>query len=126
MPYSRSDGTWANVRDVTPIGSQTVTANVNGPGIEVGGRTGVRLTLAVAGSVSGTSPTLNAQVQTSMDNGATDAWRNVGSATSNLTGAGSIRFSVAGLDRWMRVVLTVGGTSPSFGQTSVVGELGAE
>lgn len=122
MPYQRSDGTWANVRDVTLLPSQTLTvATTNGAGIETGGASGLRIAI-VTGTVTPT-PSLALHVQTSNDNGVTDAWRDVPSTQpAAITTATTVRYSCAGLDRWVRVSAVVTGTG-QFAASSVVGEL---
>lgn len=93
-------------------------------------------------TVTGTTPTLNAQLQISPDGGTT--WINYGPASGNLTAAGNIlidvypsNFTVAGatpaalttgatqtvqinapLPRTWRLVYTIGGTTPSFTLTN--------
>jgi hypothetical protein len=98
----------------------------------------------LCGTVSGTSPTLNAQLQWSPDAGTT--WINIGSASGNATATGNtivfqvgaLNWSVAGatpaalttggtvtvqlnalLPRTWRLNYTVGGTTPSFAITGV-------
>src|SRR6266487_1677609 len=126
MPFVRSDGTWANVRDVTLLPAQTlVVATVQGTGVEVGGRRSVSMTI-VTGTVSGGSPTLTLHVQTSFDNGVTDAYHDVvpiAQQAAAITTAATNHYSVGGLDRWVRVSAVVTGTG-QFAASSVVGELG--
>jgi hypothetical protein len=123
MPYTRSDGTFANVRDVVLLPAQVLTvATVNGTGLETGGASGLRVAI-VTGTVSGGSPSLALHVQTSIDNGVSDAWRDVPSTQpAAITTATTVRYSCAGLDRWVRVSAVVTGTG-QFAASSVVGEL---
>lgn len=113
------------------------TATFNGATQTNFGAKGANIMVLIS-AVSGTTPTLNAQLQISPDGGTT--WLNVGAATGNLTAAGTIliqvyptNFSVAGatpaaltsgatvslqlnttLPRTWRLVYTIGGTTPSF------------
>lgn len=95
--------------------SATLTATREGETVDLM-RAGLALTLAVT-AASGTNPTLDVALQTSHD-GAT--WTTVASF-ARATGATSERKRFAGLDRYVRVVSTLGGTAPSF-TFSVTGE----
>ena len=66
--------------------------------------------LVSVGSVSGTSPSVAFQVQTSLDG---VAWFNVGSPVT-LTAAGSARMEFSAIEPYNQVVWTVTGTIPSF------------
>lgn len=102
-------GAYADTDDITLAPSATITATTNGAAFDV--RKGcLALTLNVT-AASGTSPTLDVAVQTRRD--ASDAWRAV-AAFAQRTAAGSERRCFAGCDRQVRVVATVGGTTPSF------------
>jgi hypothetical protein len=93
------------------------TTPVNGTGVDTNGYRGVAALLSI-GTVSGTSPTLSLKLQESDDN----------SAWSDITGAVSSTFTTANqhqlIDvpmggranrkRYVRGVLTIGGTTPSF------------
>lgn len=76
------------------------------------------------GAVSGTSPTLDIQIQSSLnDNTATtqeaaDAYANISGATlaltdSNASSTATLSVKTRG-EKWLRVNYTAGGTSPSF------------
>jgi hypothetical protein len=121
MGYSKG-GTWQNTDDVVLFGDGTVaTATRNGDPLEVGMRSDACLELVVT-AASGTTPTLDVKLQTSKDGSGTGlgAWRDVASF-AQATGAASERKSFSGLDRFVRAVATVGGTTPSF-TFSVKGE----
>lgn len=62
-------------------------------------------------AASGTTPTLSVQYQTRRDS--TDSWVNVGSAIAQ-NSVGTKRGVVAGCDRQVQAVCTIGGTTPSF------------
>lgn len=87
----------------------TLTATTNGAAVDVR-RSGLALTLSVT-AASGSTPTLDVAVQTRRD--ASDAWRAVGTFAQR-TGVASERKCFAGCDRQVRVVSTLGGTTPSF------------
>ena len=122
MSYKKSNGKWANTEDVTVQDSVTRTATANGSAVEVGERSVACLELVVS-AASGTTPTLDVSIETSKDGSGSGlgAWRSVGSFAQK-TSATSERKSFAGLDRFVRAVQTVGGTTPSF-TFSVLGEL---
>jgi hypothetical protein len=61
---------------------------------------------------SGTTPTLDVSVETAEDSSGTRS-RTVGSFTQ-VTATGTQRKSFGPLDRYYRVVWTIGGTTPSF------------
>lgn len=63
-------------------------------------------------AASGTSPTLDAVVKTSADDGATDTYRTAATFTQ-ATGVTSERQSFI-VDRWVKLALTIGGTTPKF------------
>lgn len=110
---------------------ETVTTTANGTGAYYGpGRT-VLLHLIVAGAVSGTTPTLAVKIQDSADGTTyTDmspamAFPSQTTTMATATGALPTAFpSLAvrtGTSRpYLRVVKTVGGTSPSFGSVAVL------
>lgn len=64
---------------------------------------------------TGTTPTLDATVQESNDN---SAW-NLLVTFPQITAAGTYRRYISTRKRYVRVVLTVGGTTPNFGQVQV-------
>lgn len=113
MPNETASGRYERQADVDLSPSGAITATAAGTGLELGDKGTLRLTQNIT-AVSGTSPTLDTAVQTSRDNGATDAWRTIASFTQK-TGVTSERKCFAGLDHWVRLNHTVGGTgSPSF------------
>jgi hypothetical protein len=118
MGYHRSSGEWADVEEIVLLGAGTRTATENGAANDVGSRGILRGALVIT-AASGTTPTLDVAIQTRHD--ANDSWRTVGSF-AQATAAGSERKCFAGLDREIRAVATLGGTTPSFDLT-VSGEL---
>lgn len=97
---------------LVPAGT-VVTATGVGTAYELDDKDEYRGQVAVT-AVSGTSPSLTVNVQTSHDNGVTDAWRTVASFPA-VTSVSSTAWQVfAGLDRWVRASYTVSGTTPSI------------
>src|SRR5260370_19525821 len=105
------NGRWADTLPFTPFGVQTLTASTNSTQIELGDRAVARLTLNVT-AVAGTAPTLDIAIQTRRDDA--DTWRTIGTfPTAN--GVANQRLCFNGLDRFVRAVVTIGGTAgPSF------------
>lgn len=73
-------------------------------------------------AISGAGATITVSIDTSYDNGATDAWRSVGTFTAQTAINQSTRKSFVGLDRWVRASWTVAGTTPSI-TLEVAGEV---
>src|SRR5579884_4571747 len=92
----------------------TLTATGNGTNdLRVGEGAEVRVELEVAGTVSGTSPTLDVKLQDSADG---SAWADTGVAFTQVTATGSRQqreFKTKQGRPYVRVATTVGGTSPS-------------
>jgi hypothetical protein len=100
-------------------GPETVTGN--GTGVELGDKGTVRAVLVIT-AVAGTNPTLDITVETSSDNGVTDAWRSLGTFAQQTATTTGVFKSFGGCDRYVRSRRTIGGTgSPSF-TYSIVGE----
>jgi hypothetical protein len=98
--------------------SQTLTSSTNSAGFNLGEGAELRVQLEVAGTVSGTSPTLDAKLQDSADG---SAWADTGVAFTQVTATGSRQqheFKTKQGRPYVRVATTVGGTSPSFGGVS--------
>ena len=66
--------------------SQTLTSSTNSTGFNVGEGAELRVQLEVTGTVSGTSPTLDAKLQDSADG---SAWADTGVAFTQVTATGS-------------------------------------
>src|ERR1700676_1410353 len=92
-----------------------LTANTNGPAVNLSGLEGNVELIVRAGTPGNGTGTLSLQLQTSADG--TDGWENVGSALATFTttaGIVAVNLNPFGCLQYMRVVATVGGTSPSF------------
>ena len=110
MPAETTSGRFERQYDVNLTPAAPITTTGNGAGLELGDAAEVRLTLAVT-AVAGTNPTLDTAVQTSPDNA---TWTTIASFAQK-TGTGSEHKNFTGLDHWVRLSHTVGGTgSPSF------------
>lgn len=113
---------------------EDVTATGNGTGRYYGDNQTVRLRPIVAGTVSGTNPTLDAKVQVSADNVTyTDtggvSFAQLTASSSAATGSLSLAsfpvyvFSTPDGYPWVRVVKTIGGTAtPTFNDFAVLVE----
>lgn len=103
--------------EITLFSSSARTTSFTGDAYEVGDRGELRLTHAVT-AVSGTLPQMQVQIETRRDS--SDTWRVV-DAFPVATAVGTYRKVFSGLDRQIRHVTTIAGTTPSF-TSSLVGE----
>jgi hypothetical protein len=109
MGYTTSNGRYANTVELKFTEGTFTASGAGSTGQELGDRGTCRLTLAVT-AASGTTPTLDFDVETSEDN---VTWRVAGSF-AQMTAVGTQRKSFTGIDKWVRVKRTIGGTTPSF------------
>lgn len=113
--------------DITLASEAAVTATTNGTWVDVGEGRNMTLLLTWLNN-SGTSPTLDVTVQTSQDAGVADTARAVNSLSTagafaqKTTSSGTQRKEFGPTARYVRVVLTLGGTSPNY-DASVVGKV---
>lgn len=110
MSYQKSDGTYVYTQALPGLGSAARTTSAAGPAIEVGDKVEIRDLKLNVTAASGTTPTLDVTVQTSPD--ATN-WTSVGTFTQKTT-TGSQTKTFFGLDRYVQVIWTIAGTTPSF------------
>ena len=95
----------------------TFTVNADGAGVDLQDYQGVLKVILNSGAGGGTTPTLDAKIQDSADN---FAFADIpGKVFGQITDAG-MSIQVLGIDtrtvkRYIRVALTIGGTSPTFG-----------
>jgi hypothetical protein len=104
--------------NLVAFNSQTLTSSTNSSGFNVGEGAELRVQLDVAGTVSGTSPTLDVKLQDSADG---SSWADTGVAFTQVTATGSRQqreFRTKQGRSHVRLAATVGGTSPSFGGVS--------
>ncbi len=117
MGYIKENGQWADTEDVT-LASGVLTATAEGAAVAAGHRYSARLTLDVTG-VSGTSPTLDAVIETSEDK---VTWTTVGSF-AQATAVSKQRKVFSGLDRYVRAKETLGGSDTPTVTRTIKGEL---
>jgi hypothetical protein len=107
---------------------ETVTTTGNGTGANYGADRNVQFFLMAAGAVTGTSPTLDVKFQDSAD-GTTytdlgvsfpQATTTVGTVIGNLGDFPTVMVHTKPGRPYLRVVKTVGGTTPSFGSMAVL------
>lgn len=96
--------------EVELLASGTRTASGTSEVYELGDKATLRLDFAVT-EVSGTAPTLHAQVETRAAYGS-GTWRVLDAFEASAVG--SERRVITGADRFVRVAYTLGGTTPSF------------
>lgn len=109
--YTRQDGKFAATYDAPLVPSAARTATFTSDTYEMGGLSTLRLLLDVT-AASGTTPTLDVVVETSHDG--VNNWRSLLTFEQKTTTGQSERQAVAGSDRFVRAVCTIGGTTPSF------------
>ena len=119
MSYNRADGRYVYTEPAPGVASAARTTSGNGSSVDSGSAIVVRgLTVAVT-AFSGTSPTLDVRLEHSHDN---SSWSTVGSFAQK-TGVASETKFFSGLDKFVRIAWTVGGTTPSFTFSVSGGEL---
>ena len=104
--------------NLVAFNSQTLTSSTNSSGFNVGEGAELRIELAVSGTVSGTSPTLDVKLQDSADG---TTYADTGVAFKQVTATGSRQqqeFRTKAGRPYVRLAATVGGTTPSFGGVS--------
>jgi len=93
----------------------TYTANVDGAGIDLQGYQGVLKVILSSGDGGGTGPTLDAKIQDSADN---STFADIsGKVFTQVISASiqSLAIDTRAVKRYIRAVLTITGTSPTFG-----------
>jgi len=105
--------------EVITVAGTSVTA-----GVEIAGAGTAALDLVIA-AIAGTATTVTVTIQTSFDNGVTDAWRSVTgtAAFAGQTANGTTRQSFVGLDRWIRASVLFAGTAGQTATVSLSGEV---
>ena len=107
-----------NVKTVVTLRPQAITANTNGIGVDTLGYNSAAISLET-GAVTGTTPTLDVKIQDSADN-STFADLSTPVAFTQVTAANNSQIlrleglNATGRRRYIRVVATVGGTTPNF------------
>ncbi len=107
-----------NIKSGATLRPQAITANTNGISIDTLGYNSAAISLET-GAVTGTTPTLDVKIQDSADN-STFADLSPSVAFTQVTAANNSQIlrleglNGTGRRRYIRVVATVGGTSPNF------------
>lgn len=96
--------------EVTLRESAAMTSSTTGEWLELGDRGTLRLDLEIT-AVSGTAPSLHVQIETAKT---TSGTARVVDAFGPERAVASRRRAMSGLDRYVRYVATLGGTTPSF------------
>jgi hypothetical protein len=121
MPAPTSGGRLIRGVDLTLHAAGAETATGNGTGVELGDKGTVRLVLIIT-AMSGTNPTLDITVETSSDNGVTDAWRSLGTFAQQTATTTGVWKTFGGCDRYVRSRRTIGGTATPTFTYSITGE----
>ena len=112
--------TFENVKFVNSLSPVARSANANGTGVDTQGFSD-GVVIINAGVIGGTSPTFAYTVQESDDNSAWSA--NISGMVANITASNTTKCirigDLTSRKRYLRVVLTVGGTSPTTVDTAV-------
>lgn len=102
----------AQAVELAPAAARTATAN--GTGVDIRDFQGILKVLLNIGAVTGTAPTLDVKIQDSADN---STFADVtGYAFAQQTAAANLALGIdtRNLRRYIRAVMTIGGTTPSF------------
>lgn len=113
MGYHTASGRYADTLPITFASGSTITATTTGAAVELGDHATLRVDVVVS-AASGATPSNTISVETSKD-GST-GWVAIAAFTA-ITAAGSARKVFAGCDRFVRIVETITGTTPSFTRT---------
>lgn len=135
--YRMENGRWANTAPIaflggegyatnaqtgTPVSRETGTISATGssPVFECGDRTTLRGLVNIT-AIAGTSPTLAFNIMTCATRGGT--FRQVGSSVTGINATGATAFSQGGLDRFVRLDYTIGGSASPSLTGSIDGEI---
>lgn len=109
--YGPRVGQFYEEDEVTLLASAARTTSTTSDVYEVGDKSSLHLELAIT-AASGTAPSLHVQIETREAYGS-GTWRVV-DAFPVQSSTATVRRSMGGVDRFVRAVCTIGGTSPSF------------
>ena len=99
----------------------TYTADANGAGADLQGYQGVLKIILDSGAGGGTTPTLDVKIQDSTDNSSfTDVVGKTFAQVTTIASLQSLGIDTRAVRRYIRAVLTIAGTSPTFGLAVVV------
>ena len=94
----------------------TYTVNADGAGVDLQDYQGVLKVILNSGAGGGTTPTLDAKIQDSADNSAfADIPGKVFGQVTGIASIQSLAIDTRTVKRYIRVALTIGGTTPTFG-----------
>ena len=94
----------------------TYTANADGVGVDLQGYQGALKVILNSGAGGGTSPTLDIKIQDSADNSVfADVSGKVFGQVTGIASIQSLAIDTRAVRRYIRAVLTITGTSPTFG-----------
>ena len=94
----------------------TYTADANGAGADLQGYQGVLKIVLDSGAGGGTTPTLDVKIQDSADNSSfTDVVGKTFVQVTTIASLQSLGIDTRAVRRYIRAVLTITGTSPTFG-----------
>lgn len=96
------------------VPSAAYTATANGAGMMLSGDAEYVSVLVATTAVSGTTPTLDLKLQWSNDGGQTWADAQPVDSFTQITATGNAVKVFQAKGTWMRLVYTIGGTTPSF------------
>lgn len=105
--FSGTDNRFRETGNVCLAAAVNLLATTDGPGVELGDKGTLRLTLDVTAHTGG-GDTLDVDIETSKDKGDTDPWRVIGSFAQSV-GVAAETLSFSGADRWVRYAATLGG-----------------
>ena len=99
----------------------TYTADANGAGADLQGYQGVLKIVLDSGAGGGTTPTLDVKIQDSTDNLTfADVSGKVFTQVTDSASIQSLAIDTRAVRRYIRAVLTIGGSTPTFGLAAIV------
>ena len=99
----------------------TYTADASGAGADLQGYQGVLKIILDSGAGGGTTPTLDVKIQDSTDNSSfTDVVGKTFAQVTTIASLQSLGIDTRAVRRYIRAVLTIAGTTPTFGLAVVV------
>ena len=102
----------------------TYTADANGAGADLQGYQGVLKIVLDSGAGGGTTPTLDVKIQDSTDNSTfADVSGKVFTQVTDIASIQSLAIDTRAVRRYIRAVIAIAGTSPTFGlAVAVIGQ----
>ena len=101
---------------VSSLAAGTYVASGDGAGIDLQGYQGVLKIVLDSGAGGGTTPTLDVKIQDSADNSIfADVSGKVFTQVTDIASIQSLAIDTRAVRRYIRAVLTIGGSTPTFG-----------